>query len=458
MCARSTPARGFGVRGEFYPEDYLVPAGWPRRWPPGQVGRGPGRAPGRGETRVSRCTGLGGVRRGRPDLALADDILHDNRAYCRMHGPRAELTVAMLPARPGAVFRGRIRVLLTNKTLRAAPTVRRAGSRATTAREQLLDMAADQLGIGRADLRRRNLLGRRELPCAGRDHAGHRRGAGHRGLPGAAGRGRGRGRAAGVSTRSWRTGARRGGAGLGLAVSWRRAASAAGDRGRAVSEDRHRARVLGRVRWAGHRDRARPDRRDALGVGLDAAHAARGTAPCSGSGPAPGVAVHGGGLDAVHAAATAVAAGPGAAARTLEAAEDDLVAAARTIMVRGDRGRRVTSRRSPGPRPRPAVPGAWGSAGLAARRRFDVTRHDVSYGVHIAVAEVDPVPARSGCCATVAYEVGRRSTPRWSKDSCAAASAGHRRSAAEEFSYDEAGQPQAVTFMDVTGLPPPPNR
>src|SRR5262249_34706454 len=99
-------------------------------------------------------------------LALADDILHDNGAYCRTHGITVpELTVAMLPG-PYRVpaFRGRIRVVLTNKT--PCGTYRAPGRfEGTTAREQLLDVAADQLGMGRAELRLRNLLGPGELPC-----------------------------------------------------------------------------------------------------------------------------------------------------------------------------------------------------------------------------------------------------------------------------------------------------
>ena len=161
---------GFGVRGEFYPEDFLVP--WLARTlrPPGEVGRGPGRAPGRGEPLApAGAPDRGGVRRGRPILALGDDILHDNGAYCRTHGITVpELTVAMLPG-PYRVpaFRGRIRVLLTNKT--PCGTYRAPGRfEGTTAREQLLDMAADRLGIGRVELRRRNLLGPDELPCRGR--------------------------------------------------------------------------------------------------------------------------------------------------------------------------------------------------------------------------------------------------------------------------------------------------
>src|SRR5215468_1260224 len=158
---------GFGVRGEFYPEDYLVP------WLARMLGRPVKWAEDRAEHLVAVNHSRQQVHRisaafdscGRI-LALADDILHDNGAYCRTHGITVpELTVTMLPG-PYRVpaFRGRVRMVLTNKT--PCGTYRAPGRfEGTTAREQLLDVAAGQLGIGRAELRRRNLLGPGELPC-----------------------------------------------------------------------------------------------------------------------------------------------------------------------------------------------------------------------------------------------------------------------------------------------------
>ena len=48
-CARADAGGGFGVRGELYPEDVLVPWLARRARPPGEVDRGPRRAPRRGE-------------------------------------------------------------------------------------------------------------------------------------------------------------------------------------------------------------------------------------------------------------------------------------------------------------------------------------------------------------------------------------------------------------------------
>src|SRR5262249_28054110 len=89
-------------------------------------------------------------------------------------------------------------------------------------------------------------------------------------------------------------------------------------------------------------------------------------------------------------------------------------------------------------------------AGLTARRRFDVTHMTYPYGVHVAVADVDPSTGEVRVLRyLVAYEVGRTVNPALVEKQLrggVAQSIGG--SLLEEFSYDEAGQPQAVTFMD----------
>ncbi len=159
---------GFGARGEFYPEDFLVP--WlartlqrPVKWV---------------EDRAEHLVAVNHSRQQAHRLAAAFDaggrllglraeVLHDNGAYCRTHGIIVpELTLAMLPG-PYRVpaYRGRVRVVLTSKT--PCGTYRAPGRfEGSTAREQLLDVAASQLGIDRVELRRRNLLTPGELPCS----------------------------------------------------------------------------------------------------------------------------------------------------------------------------------------------------------------------------------------------------------------------------------------------------
>ena len=157
---------GFGVRGEFYPEDFLIPwlavtSAKPVRWTEDRAEHLVAVSHSRQqEHRVSAAFDADGRL-----LALADHVLHDNGAYCRTHGVAvAELTIAMLPG-PYRVpaYRGRVDVALTNKT--PCGTYRAPGRfEGTAAREHLLDIAAGQLGIDRIELRRRNLLTPGELP------------------------------------------------------------------------------------------------------------------------------------------------------------------------------------------------------------------------------------------------------------------------------------------------------
>lgn len=157
---------GFGIRGEFYPEDFLVP--WlsrrlsaPVKWV---------------EDRVEHMISANHSRQQRHDLQIAfnadgtirgvrDDVTHDNGAYIRTHGVGvAELTVTMFPG-PYRIpaYQGAVTVRLSNKT--PCGTYRSPGRfEGTFAREHLLDSAADELGIDRFELRRRNLLNLSEMP------------------------------------------------------------------------------------------------------------------------------------------------------------------------------------------------------------------------------------------------------------------------------------------------------
>jgi carbon-monoxide dehydrogenase large subunit len=103
---------GFGIRGEFYPEDFLIPwlairLGRPVKW---------------AEDRAEHLMAANHSRQQHHRIAAAfdddgritglrDDIVHDNGAYCRTHGVAVpELTVAMLPG-PYRIpaYRGRVR-------------------------------------------------------------------------------------------------------------------------------------------------------------------------------------------------------------------------------------------------------------------------------------------------------------------------------------------------------------
>jgi carbon-monoxide dehydrogenase large subunit/6-hydroxypseudooxynicotine dehydrogenase subunit gamma len=449
---------GFGARGEFYPEDFLVP--WlarTLRQPVIWV-----------EDRAEHLVAVNHSRQQihrisaafDPDgriLGLRDDVLHDNGAYCRTHGIIVpELTVAMLPG-PYRVpaYRGRIRVVLTSKT--PCGTYRAPGRfEGSTAREQLLDVAAAQFKISRNEIRSRNLLRADELPCQrpmstlGTDVvldagdypallAAAQAEADRLGYADEVARGRRAGRLRGLGVAAFleksglgpqetadvvvsRTGAVHvfsGGTSLGQGIETVLAQIAAD----ALRVDPGQVSVVN-----GDTDR------QPFGGG---SWASRSTVVAG---------------SAVHAAAGAVRdRATEVAARMLEAAPGDLVSEQGRISVRGDPGAAVTLAevaRATAPGGRHLRPGE--PAGLSARRRFEVAHMTYPYGVHLAVVDVDPGTGGVKVLRyLVAYEVGRAVNP--------ALVAGQLRGGAaqgiggallEEFCYDENGQPQSATFMD----------
>ena len=141
------------------------------------------------------------------------------------------------------------------------------------------------------------------------------------------------------------------------------------------------------------------------------------------------------------------------AARMLEAAEEDLDLADGSVSVRGDPDR--TARLSLADIARAAAPASryletGEPAGLSARRRFEVSHMTYPYGVHAAVVEVDTGTGRVRVLRyLVAYEVGRAINPMLVEGQLRGGVAqGIGGALFEEFRYDEAGQPQAITFIE----------
>ena len=165
---KSDAGGGFGVRGEFYPEDFLVPylareTGRPVKWIEDRQENLVATNHSREQTHRLRAAFDEENRL----LGLRDEVWHDNGAYIRTHGIIvADLTLAMLPG-PYRVpaYGGTAHVVLTNKT--PCGTFRGPGRyESTFAREHLLDVAAAQLGVSRLELRRINLLDPSEIPHA----------------------------------------------------------------------------------------------------------------------------------------------------------------------------------------------------------------------------------------------------------------------------------------------------
>jgi aerobic carbon-monoxide dehydrogenase large subunit len=157
---------GFGVRGELYPEDILVPLaamklGRPVKW---IESRRENLMSANHAREVAYEIEMGFDRDGRI-LAIRAVIHADIGAYVR--------TAALVPAEFGAaLLPGPYRVpnygcdlwsVVTNKT--PAGTLRSPGRpECNFVRERLLDQAAAQLGIDAAEIRRRNLIRPEEMP------------------------------------------------------------------------------------------------------------------------------------------------------------------------------------------------------------------------------------------------------------------------------------------------------
>ena len=159
---------GFGARGEFYPEDFLIPCaalrlGRPVKWI---------------EDRAEHLTAINHSREQRYELALALDAggrflgleaeaVNDMGAYLRTHGTVVPgLSAGMLPGPyEMEAYRCRIRCVLTNKT--PTGTYRAPGRfECNAARERLIDRAARECGIDPVEIRRRNLIRPERMPFA----------------------------------------------------------------------------------------------------------------------------------------------------------------------------------------------------------------------------------------------------------------------------------------------------
>jgi aerobic carbon-monoxide dehydrogenase large subunit len=158
------------------------------------------------------------------------------------------------------------------------------------------------------------------------------------------------------------------------------------------------------------------------------------------------------GGSAVHQAAVAVRERAlQLAARVLEVDDADLDVRDGAVVVRGDPGAGLTLAEiaaAAEPASRHLRPGE--PAGLSARRRFEVTHMTYPYGAHAAVVAVDPGTGQVRVLRyLVAYEVGRAVNPMLVEGQLRGGVAqGIGGALFEEFSYDDTGQPQAITFIE----------
>jgi carbon-monoxide dehydrogenase large subunit len=157
---------GFGARGEFYPEDFLIPfaarhVGRPVRW----IEDRRENLMAMNQARETDCDVEIACRRDGTILGLRGEVFVDLGAYIRTTGLIAPRTAAQFFSGPYRVPNMRISCesLLTNKT--PTGTYRAPGRyEASFFCERLIELAACDLGIDSAEMRRRNLIGAAEMP------------------------------------------------------------------------------------------------------------------------------------------------------------------------------------------------------------------------------------------------------------------------------------------------------
>jgi aerobic carbon-monoxide dehydrogenase large subunit len=159
---------GFGVRGEFYPEDFLIPfaarfVGRPVKW----IEDRREHLIATNHARDVSCTLEIACSRDGAILALRGHAKADVGAYLRTNGATGPRNTAQILSGPYRAPNIHIEVslYLTNKT--PVGTYRGPGRfEADFFRERLFDMAAGDLGIDRVAFRRRNLIAESEMPYA----------------------------------------------------------------------------------------------------------------------------------------------------------------------------------------------------------------------------------------------------------------------------------------------------
>ena len=159
---------GFGARGEFYPEDFLIPfaarvVGRPVKWV---------------EDRRENLMSLSHARDAACDLeiacsrdgtilALRGHAYTDLGAYVRTNGATASRNISQIMSGPYRIphVRMDVTMVVTNKT--PSGTYRGPGRfESDFCRERLFDMVAADLGIDRVEFRRRNLIAEADMPYA----------------------------------------------------------------------------------------------------------------------------------------------------------------------------------------------------------------------------------------------------------------------------------------------------
>ncbi len=157
---------GFGARGEFYPEDFLIPfAAMHFRKPVCWIEDRSENLKAMNQSRQQQHRVKIGVKRDGTVMAMDAEILFDMGGYTRTHGGVPAIAASAMLRGPFRVknYRCNVFCVLTNKT--PVGTYRSPGRyEANFVRERLLDIVAHRLNLDPADIRRRNLIRHEEMP------------------------------------------------------------------------------------------------------------------------------------------------------------------------------------------------------------------------------------------------------------------------------------------------------
>ncbi len=157
---------GFGARGEFYPEDFLIPfASIHFRRPICWIEDRSENLKAMNQSRQQKYQIKIGVKKDGTIMALDAEMLFDMGGYTRTHGGTPAISASSILRGPYRIKNYRLNVfcVLTNKT--PVGTYRSPGRyEANFVRERLLDTVAHRLELDPADLRRRNMIRHDEMP------------------------------------------------------------------------------------------------------------------------------------------------------------------------------------------------------------------------------------------------------------------------------------------------------
>ena len=157
---------GFGARGEFYPEDFLIPFAAMRfHRPICWIEDRSENLKAMNQSRQQHHRVKIGVKRDGTIMAMDAEILFDMGGYTRTHGGVPAIAASAMLRGPFRVknYRCNVFCVLTNKT--PVGTYRSPGRyEANFVRERLSDMVAHRLNVDPADVRRRNLIRHEEMP------------------------------------------------------------------------------------------------------------------------------------------------------------------------------------------------------------------------------------------------------------------------------------------------------